>query len=223
MSSTGPTEGLLYVAARIKSPPLVSLELFRKWYDEVHIPDLCNAKDGVTIALRYKHTSPKAHIGGEANDDVPWPFLTIYKLHDIHWLTTDGFLNVRHDSELLPAEAGHNAFGCFDAQLRSYKLIARSPEQPGTDRPKFVLTFETPAPNPEKFGMMTKVYSALPGYRGSILYEIVPGLLEHEQKDVANMGYVVTWFDEIPKLDGPRHDAQIWELVHCDGKKDATF
>lgn len=221
------TDGLLYVASRIKSPPLVSLELFRKWYDEDHIPNLCSAnpKDGLVFAVRYKSTNSKADVvGGEATADVPHPFLTVYKINDVHWLASDEFRAIPVTSNLLPKEVGHSPFGCFEVNLRSYKVIARSPVQPGgTDHPKFVLTSEMPrVPYPEEFVGLTKASAMLAGYRGSILYEVVTGLLEHEQKDLANEGLVVTWFDEVPK--DLQSGAQSWELiVESAGKEGATF
>lgn len=221
------TDGLLYVASRIKSPPLVSPELFRKWYDEDHIPSLCSAnpKDGLVFAIRYRSTDPKADVaGGEATADVPHPFLAIYKLNDVHWLASDGFRDIPVTSDLLPKEAGHNPFGCFEVNLRSYKAIARSPVQPGgANHPKFVLTSEMPrVPSSEEFVGLTKASAMRPGYRGSILYEVVRGLLEHEQKDLANEGLVVTWFDEMPK--DLQSGAQTWELIaESAGKEGATF
>jgi hypothetical protein len=197
-------EGLLYVASRIKSPPIVSPELFRKWYDEDHIPNLCraNPKDGLVFALRYPSTSPKADVArGEATADVPHPFLALYKLNDVHWLASDEFDAVPKTSDLLPKEVGHDPFGCFEANLRSYKVVARSPVQPGgSDHPKFVFTSEMRrVPSSDEFAGLTKASAMLPGYRGSILCEIVPGLLEHEQRALASEGLVVTWFDEMSK------------------------
>lgn len=221
MTSTVPTEGILYVSARLKSPPIVTPEIFRQWYDDEHIPQMCNAKDGVSVAARYKHTSPNANIvGGEATSEVPYPFVTLYKLNDIHWLAGDGFNSVPQTSDLLPEEVGRMAFGCFEGQLRSYKHIARSSVQPSTDRPKFVVTFEVPTASQEEFSKTTQIHGAIGGYRGSILYEVVPGLLEHEQKDLVDKGLVVTWFDQLPKLEGRE---QIWEMVYQDGDQDAAF
>ncbi|KAG8983942.1 hypothetical protein FRB93_006890 [Tulasnella sp. JGI-2019a] len=222
--STDPVEGLLYAAVRLNSPPIVSLKTFLRWLDDSHIPDLCNAKDGIAVALRYKNTHPAADAeGGKATTKVPYPLLAIYKLRDIHWLTGEGFLSCGHESELFPAEVGHNVFGCCEVQLRSYALVARSVGGPGADKPKYVVTFEIPEADSNEFGAIDKANSAMSGYRGAILYTVAQGLLEYGQRDVPKKGLVVAWFDGMPAIDGTKYDAQVWELEHHDGKQGAEF
>ncbi|KAG9016954.1 hypothetical protein FRB95_000079 [Tulasnella sp. JGI-2019a] len=218
-------EGLLYVAICHKSPPLISQEILNKWYDEVHIPSLCETPNGTTIGLRYENASPRANTKtGEGSTDVPYPILAMYKLHDMQWLSADdGFLSVPITADVFPAEVGHNAFACFDVQVRSYEVVARSLVRPGTDRPRYLVTFETPAETTVDYDEVIKVYATMPGYRGSIFYGIVEGLLKYEQKDLANRGLALIWFDERPVMEGGKDVAQVWQMKHQTSKEDAEF
>lgn len=81
---SSPKPGIILVRSRISSLSLTP-ETFRKWYEDVHIPDVL-ATNKVKAALRY-HT---IHHPRQADDedDLP-PYLAVYHLDDMNWLHED--------------------------------------------------------------------------------------------------------------------------------------
>jgi hypothetical protein len=83
--------GILYVQSRIVSDSL-SPELFKKWYEDVHIPDIL-ATSGFNSAFRYISTSP---------DTVDRPYLALYPTKDVNWLYSKEFFSIPLHSDILP-------------------------------------------------------------------------------------------------------------------------
>ncbi|KAK4191043.1 hypothetical protein QBC35DRAFT_488062 [Podospora australis] len=90
--------GIILVRSRISSP-LLTPETFKKWYEEVHIPDVL-ATGKVRFALRYRAVDEEGAAGG-------LPFLAIYHLDDMSWLHEDDctFWKIPLHSDILPEGA----------------------------------------------------------------------------------------------------------------------
>lgn len=86
--------GILFVNSKIISDTL-SPELFRKWYEDIHIPDIF-VTSGIKSAFRYYSTTP---------DKVEWPFLALYPVKDVQWLFSDEFKSIPVHSDVLPNES----------------------------------------------------------------------------------------------------------------------
>ncbi|KAK4223263.1 hypothetical protein QBC38DRAFT_54264 [Podospora fimiseda] len=89
-----PRPGIITVKSGISSPDLSS-ETFRKWYEQIHIPDVL-ATPKITSALRYRDKSNSSTL----------PFLAIYNVDDLNWLNqeTCEFWKIPLHSDVLPAD-----------------------------------------------------------------------------------------------------------------------
>lgn len=157
----------------------------------------------IDFAVRYKNINPRADTqGGQATPEVPYPYLTLYQLNDVHWLASDEFRAVQ------------NTLDGFEVNMRSYRVVVRSTSERGAAQAKFVVTSEIQLADPGEFDRRVHAFGAMSGHRGSVLYEFMPGLLANEQKGLTSGGLVVSWFNEMPMLQGSRHGVQdVWQLV----------
>ena len=78
-----PTPGLLFVSSRIADPKKTSDELYNRFYNDEHLPDVLNhakEKSGYTkLALRYKNV----------NGESVMPYLALYPLRDTVFFSSE--------------------------------------------------------------------------------------------------------------------------------------
>ncbi|EON67358.1 hypothetical protein W97_06611 [Coniosporium apollinis CBS 100218] len=122
--------GLLYVNSKITSSSL-SADLFTRWYEDVHIPDIFETS-GIKAAYRYQSTTP---------DSVERPYLALYPLKDLTFLQTEEFKSIPVHSEILP-EPSHAVFDVADFDTRYYSLEKSftSPKESNRGPARFVLS-----------------------------------------------------------------------------------
>jgi hypothetical protein len=101
--------GLLYVNSKIKDSTLTP-ELFTKWYEEVHIPDIFKT-GGITTAFRYISTR---------GNEVERPYLALYPLKDVAFLQTKNFRSIPVHSEVLPGKTLIFEFADFDTRYYAH-------------------------------------------------------------------------------------------------------
>ncbi|KAL2811258.1 hypothetical protein BJX63DRAFT_433549 [Aspergillus granulosus] len=111
---TGP--GLLYVGSRTKPSTDISNETYNKWYDDIHVPDVLETS-GVQTAVRYIAAPGKS-------DDLNWPFLAVYPISNLHYLTTEEFANIPSTDRLLPGPS-HSCLDCAEFDQRHYATVGK--------------------------------------------------------------------------------------------------
>ena len=72
--------GLLIATSCLKESASISPEIFKHWYQEIHVPDVLAAEGGPPMAVHYTNVDPAAK----------WSNLIIYRLPDIEWVGSDG-------------------------------------------------------------------------------------------------------------------------------------
>jgi hypothetical protein len=102
--------GILYVNSKITRPDKVSPELFAKWYEEIHIPDIFKTR-GIKIAQRWKSIDPSSDR----------PYLAIYPVDDLAFLQSAAFKAIPVTSGMLPAP--HGCFDFADFDTRYYEHV----------------------------------------------------------------------------------------------------
>jgi hypothetical protein len=100
--------GLLYVNSILKDPKSVAPELFTEWYEDVHIRDIFKTS-GIKAAFRYYTTTP---------DKVERPYLALYPLKDMAFLTSKEFKSIPVKNDVLPE--GKHIFEFADFDTRYY-------------------------------------------------------------------------------------------------------
>ena len=114
--------GILLVRTKF-DPNATNSETFRKWYDQVHIPDLLSTS-GPESAFRFE-------VAGDVSP-ATWPYLAVYPLRNIGWLLSEELAMVPLTSDILPGPTRHvQDVASFD--MRSYELLA---EEGSGDRGK---------------------------------------------------------------------------------------
>lgn len=83
--------GCLYVESSIARTDVLDEETYLKWYDEEHIPEIL-ATGGIKSARRFKNVDPEADK----------PYLALYPMTDIGFMSTDKFKNISVKSGKLP-------------------------------------------------------------------------------------------------------------------------
>lgn len=106
-SAKGP--GILYVNSKITDRAL-STDLFTKWYEEVHIPDIFET-GGIKTAFRYYSTN---------GDGVERPYLALYPVKDVAFLQSNEFLSIPVHSTILPGTQAIFDLADFDTRYYSY-------------------------------------------------------------------------------------------------------
>ncbi|KAL2842037.1 hypothetical protein BJY01DRAFT_249273 [Aspergillus pseudoustus] len=109
---TGP--GLLYVGSRTKQSSGITEETYNDWYDNVHIPHILETS-GVQTAARHTVAPGTA-------DSLNWPFLAIYPIGDLHYLTTQEFADIPLVDNLLPGPS-HSCVDCAEFDQRHYATV----------------------------------------------------------------------------------------------------
>lgn len=77
---TGKKPGLLWVNSKLTKPDQVNPGEYKKWYEQVHIPDIFKTS-GMKEAYRYQSINPEDQV----------PYLALYPLKDTDFLETDEF------------------------------------------------------------------------------------------------------------------------------------
>jgi hypothetical protein len=111
--------GLLYVNSKIASSRLSS-EVFTRWYEEEHIPDILRTS-GMNSAYRYYTTSKKKASVGR-------PYLALYPLKDVSFLQTDEFKSIPVHSDLVPSES-RSIFDVAEFDARYYINLGKEESQ----------------------------------------------------------------------------------------------
>jgi hypothetical protein len=106
-----PIPGVLFVNSKITSDALTP-ETFREWYESVHIPDIF-VTSGIKSAFRYQSTTP---------DKVERPYLALYPIKDIQWLSSEEFKSIPVHSDMLPNES-KAIFDLADFDTRYYETV----------------------------------------------------------------------------------------------------
>ncbi|KAI1845264.1 hypothetical protein JX266_008574 [Neoarthrinium moseri] len=83
--------GCLYVESKISRSDILDEATYTKWYEEDHIPEILETS-GIKSARRFRDIDPNADT----------PFLAIYPLEDVAFLTSDEFRQISVKSDLLP-------------------------------------------------------------------------------------------------------------------------
>lgn len=101
--------GLLHVRSRISDPKLTE-NVFTKWYDDEHIPEVV-ATSGIKSGFRYIDTAKTSPHGNETN---PKPFFAIYPLDDLRFTQSDDFRNISVTGREIPGSGVVYDFAEFD-------------------------------------------------------------------------------------------------------------
>ncbi|KAL3484553.1 hypothetical protein BJX62DRAFT_230190 [Aspergillus germanicus] len=111
-----PTQGLLYVASRIRSLSQISPDVYNAWYDDIHVPHVLETP-GIKQAFRYEPTATSL-------DSAPWPFLALYPIQDIRVFNTEEFASIPLCSDVLPGPT-HSCLDIADFDNRRYRLVGK--------------------------------------------------------------------------------------------------
>ncbi len=106
-----PVPGILFATSRISDDSLDG-ETFRKWYEDVHIPDVL-ATSGVDTAFRFKALD---------TEQAERPYLALYLFRDLEWLSTGEYFKVPLTSDLLPNQSKHIS-DVADFDMRFYQTL----------------------------------------------------------------------------------------------------
>jgi hypothetical protein len=120
--------GILWINSKIDAPDQISPELYKEWYETVHIPDIIAAKPGGIIASsRYECMDPARKA----------PYLAVYSVPDLGFLQTPEFKAVPMVHDMLPDGGPVHRFASFDS--RFYQRV-QLVERPGAPSSMYVLT-----------------------------------------------------------------------------------
>ncbi|KAF2669329.1 hypothetical protein BT63DRAFT_425067 [Microthyrium microscopicum] len=108
-STSGP--GILYVNSKITDAKSMPPALFAQWYEDVHIADIFATKpQGIKSAFRYETVTP---------GKVERPYLALYPMEDMSFLTSDAFRSIPVNDNLLPDGGPIFNFADFDTRYYS--------------------------------------------------------------------------------------------------------
>ena len=105
---------LLYVNSKITAPEKLSAELFTKWYNEVHIPDIF-VTSGIKEAYRYYTTASDP-------STVERPYLALYPAKFAGYFQSKEFASIPVKSDILPGP-NHEIFDVADFDARYYRTM----------------------------------------------------------------------------------------------------
>jgi hypothetical protein len=156
----------------VPRPPLTE-DAFNKWYEEVHIPDIINAKpglEGCVAAWRYKCQ----------DDSRARPYLALYSIPNMAFVQSPQFGRVSQYHELLPEGGPSQKFVDFDT--RFYKRV-QVLQKPGQDRREIGRVIKSTAIHPgcgmdEEFDRWYREehlqqVSQMPGWKKSARFELI--------------------------------------------------
>ncbi|OCK85542.1 hypothetical protein K432DRAFT_286605 [Lepidopterella palustris CBS 459.81] len=172
--------GILWVNSKITAPDKVSPELFRAWYEEVHIPDILAAKQGGILASwRYQCADPER----------PAPYLAIYSVPDLGFLQSNEFKAIPMAHDMLPGGEPIHIFADFDAMVyKRVKVFEKGETKPGCGAVIITACIQPAAGMEQEFGRWyneehLEQVSETPGWRRSTRFELV---FKTEDKDDLN-------------------------------------
>lgn len=232
-TSTSPVDGVLWVTTSVMNPKVTGA-LLDAWYDE-HKTDVLACPGNGGLFLRYKNLdksvgdyadpkfadrfTPNASI--QNITDAAWPNLALVKLSDLQWLVSQQFIDMPRVSKLLPLEADGSigsAFTNWHAGLRSYEAVARlGGSSESTERPKYIVSIQTEKGDTATLEALDKSFVNLPGFRGSVRYRNVNGLLEYQEPGPLPEGLVLYEFDEQPPAETLKNEqtrTDVWGLTN---------
>lgn len=108
MAGNNQGPGCLYVQSKISKPDILDENTFLKWYDEHHIPDMLRTS-AVKSAFRFQ----------DIDSEAGKPYLVIYPLNDLGFLSSDEFRNVSVQGDPLPGAGNVFDMADFDARFDS--------------------------------------------------------------------------------------------------------
>ena len=136
---TGP--GIIWTNCKIDAPDKVSPELFKKWYETVHITEIINAKPGGVVASsRYKCMDSEREA----------PYLAIYSLPDLGFLQTAEFKAVPMTNPMLPEGGPIHKFASFDTRFYQRVQVVERPGAPKGRAPILISAALDPADGTEE-------------------------------------------------------------------------
>jgi hypothetical protein len=96
-----PIAGLMMVTARITNP-ILSVEIFNKWYSDIHVRDMVNNKFA-SVALRYTNYTTNSHPPASTELTMSSHYLALYNIADINFVSVPGNMDkIPLASEMLP-------------------------------------------------------------------------------------------------------------------------
>lgn len=119
---TTPTSPGIFLARSKITSPALSHEIFTKWYEQVHIPDIFKISDsfegvGIISGFRYYSTSPRT---------TKKPYLAIYPLEDVGYLEMKEFWSTPVEHAILDEASGKKETKCFELaefDMLPYELL----------------------------------------------------------------------------------------------------
>ena len=136
-SSLATIAGLMMVNSRVTNPVL-SPEIFNKWYTEIHVRDMVNNKFA-SIALRYANYT----VGSGSASPTFTPssqYLALYNVPDVNFISNPGTMSkLPLTSDMLPEK--NKPVTTWSAWTFTYWLPVQVFEgnSSATERPKYVL------------------------------------------------------------------------------------
>jgi hypothetical protein len=114
--------GIIWTASKLEATDKVPPELFKKWYETVHIPEIIAVKPGgVVAASRYQCMDPERAA----------PYLAVYSLPDLGYLQTPEFKSVSMSDPMLPEGGPVHKFVAFDTRFYQRVQVV---ERPGASK-----------------------------------------------------------------------------------------
>lgn len=109
--------GLIFSKSKLKDTKEISDELYTKWYETVHIPDILAT--GVPAAWRFQ----------AVNEQYPVPYLAVYKLPDLGLLQSENFKALKQTHDMLPGGGPIHQFADFDTRFYQHVQTTESTRQ----------------------------------------------------------------------------------------------
>ena len=131
------TAGLMMVNARISNPVLTP-EIFNKWYSDIHVRDMVNNKFS-SVALRYANYTVGSG-GVMAPFTLASNYLALYNVADINFVTAPGNMDkLPLNHEMLPTK--NQPVTTWSTWVFTYWLPQQTFEgnSTATTRPKYAL------------------------------------------------------------------------------------
>jgi hypothetical protein len=102
--------GIFLSLSKITNHELLSDDLFNKWYNEVHLPDVC-ATGAIKKAYRFRNKNP----------DAERPYVAVYICPDMSIIAGDKVKGIPMHSNILPQGKSIHELANFDT--RFYKSM----------------------------------------------------------------------------------------------------
>jgi hypothetical protein len=127
-----PQPGIFYVNSKISCPDQLSTGVFHSWYEDVHIPDIFRTS-GMKAAMRFQSTAP---------EDVERPYLALYPVKDVGFLSSPEFYSIPVHSDMLPNPSKY-IFDVANFDTRHYVALSGEVWDPSQRKWRFHPIFHT--------------------------------------------------------------------------------